>query len=341
MSQTGFQKVTERAALIRLTALWALHEAAIAGILHFLKIPFSGLFMAGGAIVLICLIAYVAKNPFQEILKAMMVVLIIKLTLSPHAPITAYIAVCFQGLLGAILFGLFPYKLSAMLLGIIGMMETALQKLLTLTLLFGKSLWSSIDLFIESVMQRLGYEGNEAYSLRVVIFYLSVYAVGGIIIGILASRLPRKVEQKIMDADADKLNREKHELEAKKKKKKKKLFVPWFIVGAMSMMIAVYYLVPDLPRLFHPLFLVARVILVIFLWYLVLSPILMSLLKKFLKSRESEYTQDVNAALGLLPSFRSLIKKAWDETSGIRGPRRYSEFLGTAIAYCLLYNHEA
>lgn len=299
--------------------------------------------MAGGAIVLISLIAYVASNPSKEIIKALMVVMLIKLTLSPHAPITAYLAVGFQGLLGALLFRLLPHGVASFILGVVGMLETAFQKLLTLTLLFGRSLWSSIDIFIESVMQRLGYAGNEAYSIRVVAVYLLVYLIGGLIIGIVAARLPHQVSKKISEGGGIVDHEMNHPagLVSSGSEVKRGFPIPKLVIVILFLLVLAYYFVPGIPDSLDPLFLIARVVLIILVWFLVVSPLLMKLLERFLRNRESTYSQDVNLALQLIPSFKSLIIRSWEESKSISGLKRYSTFIVNSIAYCILYSDES
>ncbi|MFT5818187.1 MAG: hypothetical protein ACI95K_001675, partial [Lentimonas sp.] len=69
----------------RLTALWALSEAGLGGVLHALQSPFTGLFVGGFAIVLGSLIAYFAEDKWNTIFRSLLVVLIIKLAVSPHS----------------------------------------------------------------------------------------------------------------------------------------------------------------------------------------------------------------------------------------------------------------
>ena len=94
----------------KLTALWALNESGLGGFLHVFNSPFTGLIVGGIAILLISLIAYYAENKWQAILKALVIVLIIKMAVSPYSPFAAYIAVSFQAILGAFLFSNFSWK---------------------------------------------------------------------------------------------------------------------------------------------------------------------------------------------------------------------------------------
>src|SRR5689334_22361641 len=87
----------------RLVALWVLNEAVFGGIIHGLKIPVSGLVVGSCAVICICLIAwYVPKK--GAIIKAMVIVAIFKMMLSPQAPPPAYVALFFQGAMGELLF---------------------------------------------------------------------------------------------------------------------------------------------------------------------------------------------------------------------------------------------
>ena len=92
-------------------------EAALGGILHAFRIPFTGLFIGSSAVIFISLIGFYSDNR-KEIMKAMFIVLLVKAAISPHTPPLAYIAVSMQGLLGSVLFYTKRfYKFSAISLG--------------------------------------------------------------------------------------------------------------------------------------------------------------------------------------------------------------------------------
>src|SRR5689334_277335 len=87
----------------RIIALWVLSEALLGGIIHAFHIPVSGLIVGSAAVICICMIAfYVPVN--GTIIKATIIVAIFKMLLSPQAPVLAYLAVFFQGILGELLF---------------------------------------------------------------------------------------------------------------------------------------------------------------------------------------------------------------------------------------------
>ena len=100
---------------LRITALWAFSEALLGGILHGLHIPFTGLILS--AFASICMAALTLNDHSRgKILKATILVIIIKAILSPHTPPTAYFAVFIQGLFGELIFSAgIPYVASCML----------------------------------------------------------------------------------------------------------------------------------------------------------------------------------------------------------------------------------
>ena len=77
-------------AVERLTALWALNEAGLGGLIHAMRVPFTGIVVGSTAVVLIALIAFFAERKAQAILKATVIVLLIKAAASPHTPLPAY-----------------------------------------------------------------------------------------------------------------------------------------------------------------------------------------------------------------------------------------------------------
>ena len=332
----------ERPALIRLTALWALNEAGLGGLMHLFRSPFTGIFVGGAAVLLIAMIAHVAKKPGPAILRALLLVLIIKAAVSPHSPLPAYLAVSFQGLAGALLFSLLPaFRLSALLLGVLSLLESALQKLLTLTVLFGMPLWESIDAFINYVLQKFGLlaEGAGARgSLWLVGLYVGLYLASGLAIGWLAGRLPKEVRaaaQRLAVPGVQPLSSDGTEKTTRRPLWRRPM-VRW--IGLILLVVAgAYLLAPGARQALAPLWLLARVAGILAIWYFLAAPLLMRLLQKFLQKKASDYREEVDAALELLPVFRYLARAAWAETRKEKGWRRWKELAVRLITYALLY----
>lgn len=92
-------QIDNQISILKINALWAFSESTFGGILHALKIPMRGIFLNAAAVLFISMIAYFSKNS-KEILKSTLAVILIKASVSPHSPLTAYFAVAVQGLIG-------------------------------------------------------------------------------------------------------------------------------------------------------------------------------------------------------------------------------------------------
>ncbi|MCU0440864.1 MAG: hypothetical protein MUE96_00555 [Bacteroidia bacterium] len=186
----------EHRAKMRLTALWALSESGLGGMMHAFKIPFTGFFLGGFAIVVITLIAQVSKHSFKSIMQATALVLMVKAVASPHAPPMAYIAVGFQGLAGAVLYQFVPYRyLAAILFGGVALFESAVQKFLVATLLFGKSIWEALDTFVSSILKDLSVVADFSFSFWLIAVYTAGYTLWGMLLGWWSAGLFNRLQQ--------------------------------------------------------------------------------------------------------------------------------------------------
>ena len=184
--------VLDKQLYYRLVALWIFCEAVLGGIIHGLKLPVSGLIVGSCSVICICLIAcYVPLR--NAILKATIIVAIFKLMLSPHSPPTAYIAVFFQGLIGQLLFSTNGfYKTSCILLGVIALAESALQRILVMTIVFGNDLWKAIN---DTINRLTGQPGATNYSLLFGVGYLLLHIIAGFVVGLIAYKLATQEKQ--------------------------------------------------------------------------------------------------------------------------------------------------
>ena len=165
-------------------------EGMLGGLIHGLKLPVSGLVVGGAAVCCISMIAWHTQSR-KAILQATIVVAIFKMMLSPHSPPPAYIAVFFQGWMGAVLFSERKhFALSCVLLGIIALFESAIQRILVLTFLYGVAFWETIDIFVSKVT---GAKEVTPFSKFLAIAYILMHIVVGWIIGIIANRMVKFV----------------------------------------------------------------------------------------------------------------------------------------------------
>ena len=170
------QKIdSSKAALWRIMALWAFVESGLGGFLHAIRMPLTGFVVGGIAIILIRLIYHHSDHFRTDLFKILSFVLLIKFLVSPHSPPTAYLAVAFQAVSAWIFYSLFSSeKLAAGTHALIAMLETAMQKLITLTIIFGIGFWTALDEFGEFAGRQIGLDFQN-FGLGLLILYLGIY----------------------------------------------------------------------------------------------------------------------------------------------------------------------
>ncbi len=187
-----------------LVAFWAFVESFLGGILHALQVPLRGIILAGVAVACLITIAavtggYLTKKPTRmfsfDLVKATLVVMAVKLVLSPQSPITAYVAMLFQGGLAYLIFGWVPsFRLAAILFSVLALLETALQKVLLLYLFFGADFWTTVSVWVNELQVSFGFL---SLSLRgIIIAYLLLYFLMGLAIGYWFGLWPSRIKMK-------------------------------------------------------------------------------------------------------------------------------------------------
>lgn len=330
--------VHHRHAIQRLTALWAFSEAGLGGLLHAFSLPFTALSVGGIAIILITLIASYSDRPFKDILRSTIIVLILKAAISPHSPLMAYVAVSFQGLLGALVFGTIrTITWGALLVGMIAMLESSLQKLLTLTIIYGRSLWDAIDGLFHYAGRQLGLEtAGLSLSYGLIVGYVGLYVMGGIVIGWLASRMVRILQEERVIMDWSVLPAvEKRPVVVLKRVWYKK---PWVRYGAILLLLAIamVFLQRGENAWQAGAYVIIRSLLIVSIWVLFVGPVLKKALNQLLARQQNRYAEEVDNALALLPVLRQTAGPVWRAQKGT-GWKRVWRFLVVMIHFALIY----
>lgn len=312
----------------RLIALWVICEAFAGGIMHAAKLPFSGLIVSSLAVTCIILIGYYIPTR-SGIIKATVIVAIFKLMLSPHSPPTAYIAVFFQGLIGQLLISKHRYfNFAAIILAVLSLVESAIQRILVLVIVYGNDLWKAINLFIQKLTKE---KDPTNYSFIIAVSYILLHAVIGIFVGIYAARLAKGSsgwKNMYPDLIIDK-NELKSEIGIKKqhsRNKIKKLFAfTWIVLLAFYIQ---SYLDPT--KAFIPsgivINIILRSVLIMLSWFLILSPLLMMVLKRLLRSQQLQNKQEINEVMLLLPQTRYIFKRSFILSENKKGLARIKLF---------------
>lgn len=183
--------------LIGVTAFWAFVESGLGGLMHAFHLPFTGIFIGGAAVASLAAMAAVLKGQDhstglgRQLMAATLWVMLVKLLVSPQSPPTAYIAVGFQGLMAAVLYSLIPsFRWASLLFAVIAMLESALQKLLILFLVFGTEFWESLDIWMISVSKQLAQVPLGLTALAG--SYVILYALWGLYLAYRISLWPQR-----------------------------------------------------------------------------------------------------------------------------------------------------
>jgi len=336
--------------IYRLTALWALSEAFLGGILHAFRIPFTGLVVGNVAVIIIILIASFSSS-HGIIMRACLITIIIKALVSPHTPFTAHLAVLIQSLLGEIIFWNRGYKyISSVLLGIITAIFSSLQKVIFLTIVFGNNLWNSIDQFfifvIKEVFGQKDYTGNISISYWIIFLYIGIHLIVGFLTGIYGARLEFRIKNKITkpgfdDEDLHKIISNVNNDSGKNEKSKRKGFRLKLskILFTFSIILLILSYIYKGEGYFNPdsvLFMIGRSVLIMIIWIKFITPSISKLFRKKL-IKDNKYTRDVESIIKILPSLRAIVKYSWMKTKELSGLRRLSDFIVLTISILLTY----
>jgi len=331
-------------AVERLTALWALSEAGLGGFLHAVKTPFAGAILSSVAVMIICLIADYADRKPWAILKAVTIVLIIKMTVSPYSPATACFALFFQAAAGAVLFSVIShFRTASLLLGVLSLVECAVQKILFLTVLYGNSLWESINVFFGYLGRQFGFapvDSNFSPSAWLIVLYVLIYAVTGVCAGLLGGSLPRVMAEAMKSAspmavtnaaaDGQASWRGKPRRPAVKGKALRYGVLALFIVATLS------FLAPAMNGAARGITVVLRTVLVLLVWYFVVAPLLVKGVRRRLKHKEAGYGHDIRNALDLFPHLKTHARELWAHAEGKKGLAWAWRFLVAMIVFALV-----
>jgi hypothetical protein len=313
----------------RIVALWVVCEGMLGGIIHSVNMPGTGLLVSSGAVICISLLAW--YFPVRGvILKATIIVCICKMLLSPHSPPTAYIAVFFQGLMGELLFmSRRAFKLSCMMLAVLALVESAIQRILVLTIIYGSGLWKAIDQFISKLT---GDKQITNFSWYIAIGYVLMHLIVGLFIGRFAAKLAANigVSKKAFAGNAS----ENVELPAKKGSVKTALFLTWLLLLGVYVQSTFRLGKPLLPSS-DVLQLIVRSVLIACLWYFIFSPLLTRWMKRWLQKKQYLLKDDVEAIVAMIPATQQLLINSWKSSADEKGLRRFSSFTKTALVQTL------
>ena len=340
MNPSHLDGLDRNRAVERLTALWALNEAGLGGLIHAMRVPFTGIVVGSTAVVLIALIAFFAERKARAILKATTIVLLIKAAASPHTPLPAYVSVTFQGVAGALLFGALPsVRLGALLLGLLALWQGAVQKLLVMTILYGKSLWDSVDAVGRWILEKMGGGSGELSPTGwFLVFYLGYYTVAGLITGGLAGAIPGEIDRALKNPRPRPVPEPVADsvlpaLASRKRWWRRTPFKAGLVLAAL--LLATAWLYPGQAGWVRGVRIFARAAIVLAIWIWGVRPLGLALFRRFRRREQSVYGAEVTRTLAQLPALRQAAGVVWRQSRDVPGFRRWKYFLVELIVLAL------
>ena len=309
--------VQQKTTTHQLTLLWAFGEVGIGGVLHALKLPFTGIVVGGWAVLMIYLLGYFAARK-QHILQALLWVLWVKILFTPYASLGAFLAVSFQGVIGYLLFTFCRYAvLNAYLLAIVALLESALQKLLVLYLFLGSGWVESFNRWSNTVLRSFDFLPTTLpLGEGLIGTYLFLYLMVGIGVGYLASQLPKRINT--YKATAQRMLKE---AEGKLFLHQRRRRSTWLRLLVIFLGFVLYH------TFTYPTAANNTGRLVILLVWFVGFPLLVYVLRKYLPSKGTSDDR-LQAFINLLPQFRYCVKLAWKKAQQeARGVRKLPYFM--------------
>ncbi len=324
--------ISRSAIYYRLIALWALCEAMLGAIIFTFRIPVSGLVIGSCAIACISLMAWYVPAK-GAILKATIIVAIFKMMLSPQAPPAAYVAVFFQGMMGELLFWNRKYfRLMCIVLAVIAMLESALQRIFVVMITYGDDVWTAINSFISKVT---GSKQVTNYSYFIIFCYVLVHIVAGFLVGLWTGVLPNRISNMKSFQQQYHIGATTVTVTMPQRRRRKKLrlilFIVWILLLALYIQSFFKIGTPLLPSAMA-LKILIRSVIVVLTWYFLISPVLKQLLHKWLQKKKQQSAAQVQQVLDLLPSTQGLISRSWQLAGTHKGWKRISLFCKIILA---------
>lgn len=335
----------------KITAIWAFSESTLGGILHALRIPFTGLFVGSASVFFISLLAQNSKLKSQ-ILRSAFLVILVKVVVTPFVQLTSHFAVLLQAVLGFLFYRFIPFKkLAIFLFAIIALLLSAFQKIIILTILFGNGLWIAIDSFMKFLVMQFSlpkdYE-NLSISWILIFFYASLHVLAGIFVSIKILKFEKWYEEKKKQIDLNYITfkDDKDYFQKKNDKKKKRWWQKKSGIAILLFSFAVMtisYLYPNLGKniAYEILFMLIRSFVITFIWFEFISPKLISYLKKYFEKKKFQHASEINSLTSVFPEFKKVINYSWDNSKGLKGAKRIRFLLSNTLVLMFLINeHE-
>lgn len=321
---------------IKLTGLWALSESMFGGFLHLIKIPFKGIYLSNAAVLIITFITKYSSGK-RSALKSSLIVNLIKGSAAPHTPPQAYLSVFLQGVFGNVILKKNKINfINILLFAVIIALLTGLHKIIVLTVLFGESLWNSLNELFNHAAISLGLihkSANEInFSLWIIIIYIGIHLICGIAAAYFINYLNNNINTELAKKYKNDYNTELKIENVKRKKKKS-----FLLITISILLIIISFLINDNSKNDLEIILVfVRALSIIMLWIYLVAPFLNKIIHKYFSKNKSSYSENYLAVQNSLADLKNIISFSW-ETSDGKKLIKYINFMKILFSVILFY----
>ncbi|MBX7240999.1 MAG: hypothetical protein K1X92_04560, partial [Bacteroidia bacterium] len=235
----------------------------------------------------------------------------------------------FQGLCAALLFSIsINSRILFMVFGAITMMESAVQKLLVLTLIFGQTWWKALNAWTESVTQLFGVSTQSEGSTYIVGIYLGLFIIWGLILGNWMFYLPHQIrerEQKYAHIIPE------PSIEAPLKTGKKTTITAFilFIFLASGLWLSTE------KGALSAFMLLVRTVVVVILWIYLILPVWQKFIQRWLIQQKEKH-QEISLVLNIIPHLSRYVKPLYQSiAANHKGVGKWKEFILSLIVLSL------
>lgn len=325
-------------AIHRITALWALNECGLGGILHALQSPFTGIIVGSIAMLCVALLCAFSNSSWSSVMSSLMIVLIIKAIVSPHSSPTAYFAVSFQAVTGVLFYRYIPgLLLASLIFTVTGLVESGLQRILTLTVLYGNPLWDAVDTWGQWVAERWNMVLPFSSSSMVITTYLIVHVFAGGIVGFLIFKTLRSVSVGWNDPRYMLEVSNEHRSNRIQQTGRKKGWKKYLTMLMLLILITGAFLIDAEEGIAGAMVTVLRVVLIVSVWFLFAGPLLKRWIQRFLLKKKDGLSARVEETMDVLPHIIWIVEKAWKESAHTGWWKRWKTFLFLSVMYVLQF----
>lgn len=314
---------TNDQAIIRLSALWALAEITLGGVLHAIRIPLTGLFVGSIALACVFLISR-STNSYRVVLQSLVTVIIIKMIATPHASPFSYIAMSIQTLCCIPLVGQRGHsRFWITMMFLIASLYSPVQKLLILYVTFGQEgVTVVLDEFRKWFAPSLS---TTEFILIPLVLWLGVHLVMGLFLAKWLHRFTTSDNGK-KELHEEWISSVVHDTmptASPPSMMRHKLMPVVVVIGLCQL----YFFEQALPAWMHVLW---RPLLIILFWQLIVRPIVMYIIKKWGSAGNKK--KNVRAVMDEFPTMWSIIAFARRKSSAVAGSfDRFHVFLKVTI----------